>query len=70
MLKIQDDGRGFDPALLETGKADKRGIGLFSLRAHAAALGGTCEVFSKPGQGTTITVRVPVAKARRTKKAK
>jgi PAS domain S-box-containing protein len=69
-LKVQDDGRGFDPAILEEGKADRRGIGLSSLRERAAALGGACEVFSKPGHGTAITVRVPVSKDRRAKTAK
>jgi PAS domain S-box-containing protein len=68
-LKIRDDGKGFDAAALEEGKVDSRGIGLSSLRERAAALGGTCELKSKPGKGTAITVRVPFAKTRRGKVA-
>jgi PAS domain S-box-containing protein len=66
-LKIQDDGRGFDLAGLVEGEMERRGIGLSSLRERATALGGTCEVKSKPGQGTAITVRVPYANTRRGK---
>jgi PAS domain S-box-containing protein len=58
LLRIQDDGRGFDPAAA-AGKAQRRGIGLTNMRERAAALGGTCEVKSLPRQGTTLTVRVP-----------
>jgi signal transduction histidine kinase len=65
VLKIQDDGRGFDPATPEAAKGVQRGIGLSSLRERASALGGTCEVISNPRQGTAITVRVPLAKGRR-----
>ncbi len=58
VLKIQDDGRGFDPAATKVAKGMEGGIGLSSLRERAAALGGTCEVVSNPKQGTAITVRV------------
>jgi PAS domain S-box-containing protein len=66
-LNIQDDGRGFDPAALQKGEVERRGIGLSSLRERAAALGGTCDVKSQLGKGTSITVRVPLGKARRGK---
>ena len=65
VLKIQDDGRGFDPATTKAVKGVRRGIGLSSLRERAAALGGTCEVVSNPSQGTAITVRVPFPKGHR-----
>jgi PAS domain S-box-containing protein len=63
VLKIHDDGRGFDRATTKTAKKGApRGIGLYSLHERAAALGGTCDVVSNPRQGTAITVRVPIAK--------
>jgi two-component system NarL family sensor kinase len=65
VLKVQDDGRGFDPATPRAAKGAEGGIGLSSLRERATALGGTCEVVSSPRQGTTITVRVPLPKGRR-----
>jgi PAS domain S-box-containing protein len=67
MLKIQDDGRGFDAATPEAAKGERRGIGLSSLRERATALGGTCEVISNRRQGTAITVRVPFPIGRRGK---
>jgi PAS domain S-box-containing protein len=65
VLKIQDDGRGFDPANPKAAEGARRGIGLSSLRERASALGGTCEVISNPSQGTAINVRVPIPKGRR-----
>ncbi|POX55933.1 two-component sensor histidine kinase [Streptomyces sp. Ru71] len=56
-LTVEDDGRGFDPATA-TG-----GYGLAGLRARAAEVGGTTETVSTPGEGTTVTVRLPVPAA-------
>jgi two-component system, chemotaxis family, sensor kinase CheA len=38
-----------------------RGVGMGALRAAAEALGGRVTLQSKPGQGTTLRVRVPVS---------
>jgi two-component system NarL family sensor kinase len=65
VLKVQDDGRGFNPAAPRAAKGADGGIGLSSLRERATALGGTCQVVSNPKQGTVISVRVPLAKDRR-----
>ncbi|MER6350971.1 sensor histidine kinase [Streptomyces sp. NPDC001634] len=56
-LSVRDDGCGFDPA------APGGGYGLTGLRARAAEVGGTTEVRSAPGEGTTVTVRLPVPPA-------
>lgn len=53
-LRVSDDGRGFDPA------AVRPGTGLVSMRRRAADLGGTLAVESVPGQGTRLTLDVPV----------
>ncbi|MGW0335197.1 sensor histidine kinase [Streptomyces sp. NPDC003011] len=53
-VSVRDDGRGFDPETL-TG-----GYGLAGLRARATEAGGTAQVRSAPGDGTTVTVRLPV----------
>ncbi|HWQ23845.1 MAG TPA: GAF domain-containing sensor histidine kinase [Gaiellaceae bacterium] len=61
-VEIADDGRGFDPHLL-----DRTGwprLGLQTMRERAQALGGEFEVRSAPGQGTRIAVRVPVETGR------
>ena len=58
-LRIQDNGRGFDAARADA-QVDscERGIGLQSMSARAAALGGVCEVQSRPGLGTTVCIRI------------
>ncbi|MGW2786994.1 sensor histidine kinase [Streptomyces populi] len=53
-LSVRDDGRGFDPA------APVDGYGLAGLRARAAEVGGTALIRSAPGDGTTVTVCLPV----------
>lgn len=57
-LEISDDGKGFAPETLsERGGAH---LGISSLRERAELLGGTLEVASTPGTGTTVCVRVPL----------
>jgi signal transduction histidine kinase len=56
-LAVTDDGQGFDPATI------CGGYGLLGIRTRAAGLGGTCEVRSSPGQGTTVRVELPLAPA-------
>ena len=56
VLIINDDGSGFDPKnKMNRGK----GIGLIGMRERAALIGGSLEIESAPGKGTTIFVRVP-----------
>jgi signal transduction histidine kinase len=56
---VSDDGRGFDPA------AAARGSGLQGISDRLAALGGTFEVRSAPGEGTTVNGSLPVIEERR-----
>jgi PAS domain S-box-containing protein len=59
ILRIQDDGLGFDPNAIKSARRKGKGVGLSNIRERAAILGATCEVESAPNQGTTITVRAP-----------
>ena len=61
VMKISDDGRGFNPSA--KARARKRGLGLANIRERATLLGGTCAVVSTPKHGTTITIRVPRKRA-------
>ena len=54
-LEIADDGLGFDP---ET--AGQRGYGLGSMRERAEQLGGSLTLSAVPGEGTSLTVEVPL----------
>jgi signal transduction histidine kinase len=51
-LQIKDNGVGFDP------KSATQGNGLGNLQRRAAELGGTLEIKSTPGNGTTIQLSV------------
>jgi signal transduction histidine kinase len=51
---VEDDGKGFDQATTPMGS------GVQGMADRMAALGGTLEICSTPGQGTTVTGRIPV----------
>ncbi len=54
-LEIIDDGRGFDPSQPEANDH----FGLRGLRDLATEAGGTLQVVSSPGAGTTVLLEVP-----------
>ena len=54
-LAVVDDGRGFEPR-----GAAGAGNGLANMQARAVQLGGTLEVKSSVGQGTSVTLVFPV----------
>ncbi|MHB9024749.1 MAG: CHASE4 domain-containing protein [Armatimonadota bacterium] len=56
ILSITDNGIGFTPALPD----DRRGFGLFSIRERLACLGGRLDIDSAAGQGTCVTVTLPL----------
>jgi two-component system CheB/CheR fusion protein len=58
VMVIEDDGVGFDPADTRT---VANGIGLAGIRERASLIGGSVEVESQPGNGTTVFLRCPVA---------
>lgn len=60
-LEIRDDGVGFDPGVLESPEADGRGLGLRGMRERAMILGGTLDIESAAGTGTTIRIRFPAS---------
>ncbi|MCC6747936.1 MAG: HAMP domain-containing protein [Deltaproteobacteria bacterium] len=59
---VEDDGDGFDPRALEREDPapDGRGLGLLGIRERARLLGGTFELVSQVGEGTSVRVRVPL----------
>ncbi len=58
VLRVTDDGRGFDPAAV---RRAGRHLGLVSMRDRAAAVGGRLTLDSFPGQGTAVELEVPGA---------
>jgi signal transduction histidine kinase len=62
VLQLIDNGLGFDPSSVEEGN------GLASMRRRADKLRGKFETASQPGEGTTITLTVPLDAQRRFRK--
>jgi PAS domain S-box-containing protein len=56
VLTVSDDGKGFDPALL----TENEGLGLAGMRERAALVGGVLEVVTTLGEGTRITLDIPL----------
>jgi signal transduction histidine kinase len=54
VLRVHDDGTGFDPASLQ-----RRGFGLTSMAERAHSVGGELRVRSAPGAGAEVEVIVP-----------
>ena len=71
MLAVRDDGIGIAPEQQERiwqrfyqvdparSGGEGTGLGLYMVRQIARLHGGTAEVNSAPGQGSTFTVRIP-----------
>jgi signal transduction histidine kinase len=54
-LSVRDDGSGFDP---EAPRENR--FGLISMRERVRLLGGTLEIKSEKGKGTSLEVRIPL----------
>ena len=54
-LEVSDNGTGF--AFAEEGK----GLGLSGMRERALLVGGTLDIDSRPGKGTSVVLEVPAA---------
>jgi two-component system sensor histidine kinase UhpB len=60
-LTVQDDGRGI------TDEEVKRhgSLGLLGMKERVAILGGTLDVRGRPGQGTSVTIQIPLGRYER-----
>lgn len=55
LLEIDDDGVGFDLATV-----DGLGMGLANLRSRVDSIGGSLEITSTRGEGTTVRATIPI----------
>jgi len=62
-LIIRDDGKGFDTDRLQAHAQEKHSFGLFSVRERLVHLGGTLDIVSAAGKGTTVSLTVPLPPA-------
>jgi signal transduction histidine kinase/CheY-like chemotaxis protein len=58
-ITVRDEGAGFDDTAADM--LSESNFGLFSVHERMKALGGTLEIISKPGKGTTATLFVPIS---------
>ena len=63
-LRVRDDGRGIDPAILESGGRSDH-WGLQGMRERARKIDAHLELWSRPGAGTEVELKVPAATAYR-----
>jgi signal transduction histidine kinase len=63
VLDIQDDGLGFDPAILSNNYEARGSLGMVNLRERAELMNGVLQVNSSPGGGTRIQVIFPLTEA-------
>jgi signal transduction histidine kinase len=61
MVHVTDEGSGFD--LVEVGPG-QAGLGLWSMRERAQEIGGDIDIRSSIGNGTQVTISVPLAEDR------
>jgi len=57
---VTDNGIGFDLAAFRADVPGSHHLGLTSMEERAALVGGRLEIRTAPGQGTTVTVRIPM----------
>lgn len=67
-MRIEDDGRGFDPAHIARG--DWPQFGLQSMRERAESVGGAFVIVSTPHIGTQIVVQIPLGYSGGTRNAR
>jgi signal transduction histidine kinase len=54
-LQVSDSGNGFDVETFKNGG----GLGLISVEERLRLLQGSCDIYSAPGRGTKLVVKVP-----------
>lgn len=60
VAQVVDNGRGFDVQAVERGYSSRGSLGMLNLKERAELIGGSLTIDSAPGQGTRITLIVPV----------
>ena len=72
LIKVSDTGKGIPASLVEkifqpffSTKHGSTGLGLFLLKNYVEGIGGSVEVESKEGQGTSFKLIVPINRVRR-----
>jgi signal transduction histidine kinase len=62
VARVRDDGKGFDTTAVNSNYSSRGSLGMVNMRERAERLDGSVQVESTPGQGTIITLVVPLDK--------
>jgi signal transduction histidine kinase len=62
ILRIEDNGVGFDVAKRQATITREKKLGLRSMQERVELLNGVMTIKSKPGHGTRLFVKLPVAR--------
>jgi len=65
-VTVEDNGTGFQIPATASGETEEHGLGLRGIEERVTTLGGELHIQSAPGQGTIITVKIPLLKEERT----
>jgi signal transduction histidine kinase len=58
LIEIRDDGKGFNP--IKWREVGETHYGLRGMHERAESIGAELQIISQPGQGTIVTVRIPI----------
>jgi signal transduction histidine kinase len=61
ILQVEDDGKGFDVGDVQDGYENRGSLGMKNLYERAETIEAKTDIDSAIGQGTTITVTIPIA---------
>ena len=61
ILRVEDNGRGFDVGEREAAVGQEKRMGLRSMQERVTLLNGEMKLQSKPGQGTKVFIKLPFA---------
>jgi signal transduction histidine kinase len=59
ILRIEDDGKGFDLKERLAKTSSEKRMGLSSMEQRAAILMGRIDIESSPGKGTKVVIKIP-----------
>ena len=63
VLRVEDDGKGFNVNEITSIDQKGRGAGLFGMKERVTLAGGECAIDSRLGQGTKIISKVPIIRS-------
>jgi signal transduction histidine kinase len=60
-MDVEDNGVGFDVAAMEASYESRGSLGMVNLHERAELVSGTMRIRSRPGQGTTVSLTMPLS---------